>query len=93
MNQTHTEIIGTNINTTAEFKDFGGKKVIPNIVKLNYKKPDASIVSLDISPVNNIFSANVPLDLPGEWFFRWECFGTHASAEEFKVVVIDTKVK
>lgn len=93
MNQTHTEILGTTINTTAEFKDFDGKKVIPNIVKLSYKTPTGTINIFDVVPVGNVFSSNVPLTEPGEWFFRWECSGTYASAEEFRVLVMDTKVK
>lgn len=93
MNQTYTEIIGTTINTSGEFKDFFSKKVFPDNVKLIYRKPNAEIVSVDIHANElNIYNTSVLLDMSGEWFFRWECSGLYASADEFNVIVYKSSI-
>jgi hypothetical protein len=91
-----TRLIGTTVTSTATFKNDANAIFAPAIVNLKYKKPDTpgTIVSNAISPdVSNKYIAQVLLDTAGTWYFRWEAVDTNAVAEEFSILVTDTKVK
>lgn len=87
------KLIGTRLNTNSEFRDSNNVKVIPSTVNFKYKTPSGELINTTVSPINNIFSANILLDIVGDWYFRWECSGDYASADEFTIHVQDTLVK
>ncbi len=88
------KLIGTTLITTAEFKDVDNKKMIPALVSFNYKKPDDTI-SKEVVTANSTgnFVYSVKLDVAGEWNFRWESQSGNTTAQEFDIMVLDTKVK
>lgn len=92
-----TKLIGTTLNTTATFKNSSGVAFAPGLVNLKYKKSDTNgtIVTTPVTPADTTFlcTANVLLDTAGTWNFRWEAVGANSVAEEFQILVVDTKVK
>lgn len=88
------KLIGTTLISSAEFKDASGAKMYPPSVNIKYKKPDGLITTEHVTAdSNNKYSVTVMLNVPGEWFFRWETTSGYTTAEEFIVSVLDTKVK
>lgn len=93
-NLTTTKLIGTSLESVAEFRDSSRNKVVPVEANLRYKTPDGiittAVATLDI-PTSS-YKATVLLDQAGIWHFRWECSGTYAAAKEFEVQVLPSKV-
>lgn len=88
LSTTLSRVVGTTLQTNAQFKDFSNHVVVPSSVELKYKKPNATIVtSVPVTSITNTYSTTVLLDEVGVWSFRWECSGSYASAEEFQVNV------
>jgi hypothetical protein len=92
-----SKLIGTTLSATATFKNSAGAAFAPSTVNLKYKKSDTpgTIVTVPVTPAAITFlcSADVLLDTAGTWNFRWEAIGANSVAEEFQILVVDTKVK
>ena len=89
---TQVKLIGTSLVTSAEFKDANGVVIVPSTVTLKYKKPSGTITTTVITPVSGAYESTILLNEAGTWYVRWECTGSYASAEEFEVNVIASKV-
>jgi hypothetical protein len=89
---TQVKLIGTSLVTSAEFKDANGVVIAPSTVTLKYKKPSGTITTTAITPVSGAYESTILLNEAGVWYVRWECSGSYASAEEFEVNVIASKV-
>lgn len=87
-----SRIVGSTIQTTSQFKDFDGHVITPTSVKLKYKKPNSPVSEIVVTSATTSFATTVMLDVEGEWYFRWECTGDYASAEEFKINVEKSSV-
>lgn len=87
------KIVGNTVSMETEFYNASGVKIIPDSVSLYYKTPAGTIVEVAIVEVDGKYAHSVLLDLPGIWYFRWECTGANASADEFQLTVKDTLVK
>jgi len=87
------KMVGNNLTTTSEFKDINGVIVTPANVALKYKDPAGTVISAEITQLSNLkYTSTVYLNIPGDWTFRWECMGTYATAEEFVIQVLPSKV-
>lgn len=95
-NKIETKLVGTTLSTSATFKNTSNQTFAPSLVNLKYKKSDTNgtIVTTPVTPdVSNVYTTSVLLDVPGTWNFRWEAVGSVAVADEFQIIVTDTKVK
>lgn len=86
--------IGTEFTSFAEFIDITKTKIEASGVALKYKNPIGFVGSAPITfdSIKLAYKGIVLLDIPGEWNFRWECTGANATAEEFTVQVLPSKV-
>lgn len=92
-NQQTTKLIGTTLKSLATFTSTSNVKIIPDSVTLRYRKPSGELLVGQVEVSGFEHSSQIYLDAVGEWFFRWECSGSYASADEFSISVQDTKVK
>ena len=96
MNNTLSKIklIGSSLVTVAEFRDINKVKIVPSGVSLKYKKPSGivSTVTSTFDAALSTYTGTILLDEAGLWNVRWECTGTYASAEEFEVQVLPSKI-
>lgn len=92
-----SKLIGTTLTTNATFKNSTNVIFAPTTVNLKYKKSDTpgTIVTtlVTATPITNVYTTDVLLDVAGTWNFRWEALGSNSVAEEFQILVIDTRVK
>jgi hypothetical protein len=93
-NLTSTKLIGSSLVSVAEFRDSARTKVVPSGVSLKYKPPGGTttVATATLDAPTSSYKATVLLDQAGIWNFRWECTGSYASAEEFEIQVLPSKV-
>ena len=87
------KLVGNNLTTISEFKDVNGVTVTPSNVALKYKNPAGTVLTAEITQLTNLkYTSTIYLDLAGDWTFRWECMGDYATAEEFIIQVLPSKI-
>ena len=86
------KLVGNNITSVAEFKDINNAIIVPTTVVFKYKDPTGSVTVAAVTQSGTKYTSTVYLDRAGDWTFRWECMGTYATAEEFVIQVLPSKV-
>lgn len=86
--------LGTVFLSESTFYDTNNDLIDPLTITFKYKKPDGVIGSSAGSYVSaGKYTASILLNQPGIWYCRWEGTGPAASANEFAIRVIDTRVQ